>query len=473
MKKKFMCALFIGMLAIQGCGQAATSTENATNEEQAVETESDSRTEEGSQTEREEASEPIPEVTYVQPEMKGEISVNVYESNEWLDTAIAMFEEKYPDMKVNLHAFYQQEGEVDPTGMTSRPAGQTREDYVAQLNTELLSGKGDDIVITSAGLPLGQYIKMGIFEDLSGYLAAAEEINEENYYMNLFDAYRTASGALYQMPISACAIPIFTFPTELVENTGMDPTAGGEPITWREALDAAEEMYDASTLPNTVMLDGGYIAGPIFNGIVASCVDYESGTVNVDKEKITAILGVFEEMAYFQTYSNSEGEIVTYRFGYTPDYETAYFVASGKEKGVQWETDSGKVCLSPYYAYDFGINSQSENKELAWEFLRFLVSEEVQTLPSCPNAGVCRAGLRARVEGSLDAGSWTEENPEVKEKVVQLVDTWVSQITGYYPEDTDILQIADGVYFQVMDGSLTAEEAADEVEKKLKQFISQ
>lgn len=411
------------------------------------------------------------ETDYTPPEMKGEISISVYESSEWLDTAIAMFETKYPHVKVNLHAFYEGRAKVDATGMTSRPAGQTREDYIAQLNTQLLSGKGDDIVITSVGLPVGRYAAMGIFEDLSMYLEAAEKIKGEAYYMNIFDACRTEDGSLYALPVSVCAIPVFVFPTALIEDTLIDPTQSGEPLTWREALDFAEEMYDASTLPNTFMPDAHSIVGALFNVTVASFVDYKNQTVSVDEEKVLDILSVFEEMEYFQTGDSGEGVYIPYHLGYRPDVEVAYSVAQGELKAVQWKQDSGKVCLSPYFSCDFGITSQSKNKGLAWEFLRFLISEEVQTLPSCPNAGVCKAGLRARVEGYAD--TLTTVTPELKEEMVRLVDGWVSQITGYYPEDTDVLQIAEGVYREYLDGSLTKEQTVDALTKRLRQFISQ
>lgn len=488
-KKSVIALLLVCLLVLWGCGNGQQTaetkqpegnpTEGTMPEKDAVsgedggasenkevqdgqgnQTESDSQTAMESQTGAESPK---------RPEMKGEISVNVYESSEWLNTAIAMFEMKYPNMKVNLHAFYENSGEVDPTGMTSRPAGQTREDYIAQLNTQLLSGKGDDVIITSVGFPLGRYVSMGIFEDLSAYLEAAEEINEEAYYMNIFDAYRTESGALYEMPVSVCAIPVFTFPTGFIENTGIDPTRSGEALTWREVLDFAKEMYDASTLPDTSMPSAYNIVGAQFNGLGASFVDYENQTVTVDGEKIVELLGIFEEMEQYRT----GGAVNPYHISYQPDSEIALSVALGQCKAAQWKQDSGKVCLSPYYVYDFGITSQSKNKELAWEFLRFLVSEEVQTLPSCPSAGVCKAGLRVRIEGYADTLTEIDVTPELKEKMVQAADSWVSQITGYYPEDTDVLQIADGVFREYMDGALTAEQVAEELTKKLRQFISQ
>lgn len=417
---------------------------------------------------------------YKQPAMKGEVNVNVYESSEWLETAAQMFMAKYPDMKVNIHTFYTGTDALvtengSTSSMTSRPAGQKREDYTAQLNTQLLSGKADDIVITSVGLPLGRYVKMGVFEDLSWYLKSAKEINDSNYYMNIFDAYRTKSGALYQLPISATAIPLMNFDKKLIDQTGIGPAEGTSAITWREALDLGEKMYEASTLPNTFMPDARSIVGDLFTKSVVASINYDTGKIELDKEKMLGLLGVFKELENYKTvpegfdFFNNECH-TPYIVGYSPDVENALHAVRKELSPLQWKYDDGNVYLSPYYAYDFGITSQSKNKELAWEFLKFLISDEVQTLPSCPNAGVNKKGLQARVEGYANTEGCSAE--ETKE-MISLVDGWVSQITAYRAEDTDLIQISEGVLNKFIDGNLSAEETIDQLTSRLEQYMNE
>lgn len=418
---------------------------------------------------------------YVTPEMKGEISVNVYESSEWLDAAVALFEEKYPDMKVDVRVFFGgQDVEIKENGgveIGSRPAGQTREDYIAWLNTRLISGDAEDIVITSVGLPLGRYETMGVFEDLTPYLAAAEEITEENYYMNMFDAYRTEDGKLYQMPISAMATPLFLFDKTVIENTGIDPASGKTTMTWREALDASKELYQASTLPNTFMSEPRMIVGDQITKQVAASMDYMSGEVHLDKEKLLEKLAVFDELKDYQMRPkdfdpHKQKDYMQYQLAYVPDVQLAKWVENGDVSAVQWKHDDGKVYLCPYFILDFGLNSHSENKALAWEFLRFLVSEEAQALPSCPYAGVNKAGLKARVRGQV----LMEEPDAAEEKIAEiteLVDGWVSQITAYQPEDTDLIQISEGTFMEYMSGTLSAEQMADVLEERLEQYMNE
>lgn len=418
---------------------------------------------------------------YVQPEMKGEININVYESSEWLETAASMFTKKYPDMKVNIHDFFNGTDVLINTGSgetaIARPSGQTREDYISQLNTEILSGEADDIIITSIGLPIERYIKMGIFEDLSSYLEGAEEINDSNYYMNIFDACKTEKGALYQFPISAFAVPTVRFDKKLIENTGIGPAPNTTAISFREALELGKQMYDASTLPNTFLGagDAKNMIGDIYTKTVISSINYDTGEVELDKEKIKEYLTIIEELKAYKFVPsdfdllNEECHIPS-SIQYTQDIEAAAFMLQGENATFQWKSDDGKVYLSPYFALDFGITSQSKNKELSWEFLKFLVSEEVQTLPTCPWSGVHKSGLKARVEGYLTTAGYAQEDAQ---KIVSTVEGWVLQINAYRPENTDLIQISEGTLNEYAEGKTTAEETINNLISRLEQYMNE
>ena len=413
---------------------------------------------------------------YVQPEMKGEITVSVYQSEEWLEMAVQMFEDKYPDMKVKVEPFYTGVDtfvvEGGGASMIDRPAGQEKEDYAAWLNTQLLSGDAGDIVITSEGLAVEKYESMGVFEDLSPYLDSAEEINGEGYYMNIFDAYRTESGALYQFPVSAMASPLFLFDKEIVEETGRLSEIEGKSLTWREALTLAEEMYDASSLPGKGMPEAWSLLGNIFTKEVISSVDYTNGQVKLRDKEMLEIMEAFDEFGYYIPFVWDEygNNFKVFGLDYAPDTLAASMILDGEYVAAQWMQSDGLVHLSPYFTKDFGINSRSENKALAWEFLKFLLSDEVQTLPSFPWAGINKNGLQARVDAYCDGYEGLKDKSG---EMLKLIDSWLSPVNGYRSEDTDLIQVGDAVLASFMDGSLTAEEAVKEAEFRLQQYLSE
>lgn len=413
---------------------------------------------------------------YMQPEMKGEIIVSVYQSEEWMEMAVQMFEEKYPGVKVQVEPFYTGRDSVVVEGsgstLVDRPAGQTKEDYATWLNAQLMSGSAGDIVGTSDGLAIQKYENMGVFEDLSLYLEGAAEINDESCYMNIFESYRTETGELYQFPVSAMACPLFMFNAEIVQETGNLSKIKGKSLTWREALTLAEEMYDASDMPGRCLPEARAILGNIFTKTVVDSVDYDNNKVKLQETELLEILGAFEEFNYYNTYMGAEetGDFKVMGLEYTPDTTAAgVLVMSGEYIAAQWKQADGKVHLSPYFARDFGINSQSKNKALAWEFLRFLLSDEVQTLPSFPYAGINKKGLRERVEAYCDADNLQGQSDEM----LKMISDWLTQINGYRMEDTDLIQIGDAILMDFMDGSLTAEETVREAKFRLEQYLSE
>lgn len=414
---------------------------------------------------------------YVQPEMKGEITVSVYQSEEWLEMAVQMFEKKYPDMKVRVEPFYTGMDtyivENGGVSLVDRPTGQTKEDYATWLNTQLLSGNAGDIIITSEGLAIQKYENMGVFEDLSFYLDNTAEFNEESYHMNIFDAYRTETGELYQFPVSAMACPLFIFDKKIAEETGKAENINGKAMTWREALTLGEEMYDASSLPGKGMPEARTILANIFTKEVAASVDYTNEKVQLREKELFEILEAFDEFGYYNAYTWDAGSDNFKIFGleYTPDTTAAgVLVMSGGCLAAQWMQSDGKVHLSPYFTKDFGINSRSENKDLAWEFLKFLLSDEVQTLPAFPYAGINKNGLRARIETYC---STSEIFDGRSEEMLKMIDGWLSLVNGYRPEDTDLIQLGDGILAEFLDGTLTAEEAVQEAGFRLEQYLSE
>lgn len=414
----------------------------------------------------------------------GTLTVSVYEADEWLRAAASEFMIQHPEVTVVIHDFkngtdldiYSDSG-VGDSG--SRPTGQTREDYISQLNTQIMSVQAEDLILTSSGIPIERYIQMGVFEDLTPYLQSAGEITEEDYYMNIFDACRAKDGGLYQFPLSVMAVPLMEFNAELMENTGVSIPEDTDRISWREALDLAEEMCDQSTLPNTFMVEPHSIVGNIFTKASMDAMNYQTGKVEFDRERMMTILDTYGELSGYQKlpddWSWEETAYLPFSISYRQDWEWAVDAVCHPDSYIvkQWEQDDGKVYLCPYYALDFGINAASENKGTAWAFLKFLASEQIQTLPSLPWAGINKAGLRARVDGALSSGGYGDFSEEQKQAILQQLEQWILMINAYRQEDTDLIILTESVLAEFTAGNRSAEETLDDLQYKLEQFMSQ
>lgn len=109
--------------------------------------------------------------------------------------AASQFQSEHPDVRVEVRTAVEDGGSVT-------------EEMIQGLNTELLSGKGADILILD-GLPADSYIEKGILMDLSNLVEELESSGE--MYNNLLDGLKEDDGKIYQVPAR------FSFPLLLGE----------------------------------------------------------------------------------------------------------------------------------------------------------------------------------------------------------------------------------------------------------------
>ena len=402
-----------------------------------------------------------------EPEGKAVLQINVDQSYEWLETAVQMFQKKNPDITIEVQVFNGKAGDEEWN------EADAQKEYAIWLDGQLLSGDAGDIVLTSAGLHVEKYEDTGLLEDMTPYLESAEEIREDGFYMNIFDAFRSESGALYELPIAGMASPLFTFNRTVAEETGVLAVleaAEKKSMTWEEALALGEEMFQTSTHPRRALLVEQSFLFNIFRQEVAASVDYANAQVQLREKELYDVLAAYEKIDYYNSISDREQPSWAFGLVNVEDTTVANSNLRGYELNFQWERSDGKIYIFPHTLVNFAITGQSEQKTLAWEFLKFLLSDEVQTLPEFPYASINKNGLRARVSAYCEEYEVPEENIE---EMVNLLDEWLTQIDAYVPEDLSLLIMTYSVWEEFANGNLTTEEVIQEVELRLEQYLSE
>ncbi len=139
--------------------------------------------------------------------------------------AVSAFSQANPETDVSVHI-----------GRSADSGAQTDDDIIRQLNTELVSGTGPDVLILD-GLPIQSLIRQGMLSDLSGL------VDESQYYGGILGAY-AQDGKTWAYP--TC------FAVNLMMQT---PGAGGTDI---ESIQTLEDMRPLLTDAASVEF-GGYI----------------------------------------------------------------------------------------------------------------------------------------------------------------------------------------------------------------------
>lgn len=114
--------------------------------------------------------------------------VTVYSLEEWDEVrqAIAQYQTGHPDTYVKY--------EVALSGTD----GNSREDAIKKLNTELMAGKGPDVIILDE-LPAKSYMEKGILMDLKPHIDGLS--GDAALLPNIVEAF-TENGSVYMMPVS-------------------------------------------------------------------------------------------------------------------------------------------------------------------------------------------------------------------------------------------------------------------------------
>ncbi|MDD2978486.1 MAG: extracellular solute-binding protein [Hespellia sp.] len=113
-----------------------------------------------------------------------ELKVYSLEDQSFLRQAISLFQKNHPDTYINL--------EIGVTGED----GVTREDALRTLNTDILAGKGPDVLIMD-GMPINSYIQKNMLLDITNVVKKIKK--SDGMLESVTDAYKT-DGKLYAVP---------------------------------------------------------------------------------------------------------------------------------------------------------------------------------------------------------------------------------------------------------------------------------
>lgn len=306
------------------------------------------------------------------------ITVSVPASDRQLELAASIFQKEHPEYKVAIQAY----PSADNTGSDY-------ETYVKNLNTQILSGKGPDI-ISAAGLPYDKYISKKILTDLSDMMAGDKSFDMNKYYTNIFDALKT-DGSLYVMPTG------FTFNVMMANRAILDEDSikiDDSHWTWKDFKAASEIVTGKdgarAALPGVSSMD---MLSLFTGGSYRSYIDADNKSASFTSEGFTDLLDTVKAFSDEKLVNNSvqtdmvsvldaagRGSIVFYPCSIY-DYFMYWFMKSAFNDhlslyNVPSEGTSGSRTFTTNSLY--AINKNSGHTELAWEFMKVLLSDEVQ-----------------------------------------------------------------------------------------------
>lgn len=255
---------------------------------------------------------------------------------------------------------------------TSNYTETSYEDAVTNMNNDLISSNCPDIIALSS-LNVSQLAAKGVFEDLTPFLEQSASLNREDYLENILDAY-TYDGRLVSIPA--------TFSLQTVIGRASDV---GTEMGW--TLEELIAYADAN--PGASVFDGMTQEAMLRVFLTyneENFIDWEAGTSNFNTEefkKLLAFVNRFPEEYDWSADNLSEatkiqnGDVLlanTYISDFN-DIQMYYEMFGGEITCIGYPTMDGSAGCVLYANGAYAITAKSSNKEAAWSFIEYFLSE--------------------------------------------------------------------------------------------------
>lgn len=392
-----------------------------------------------------------------------EVNLYMLEDNVTMRQAIATYQRQNPGVFINIQVGVEEGGSM------------TKADAIRTLNTQLLAGKGPDLLLLD-GLPVQSYIEKGVLLDMSNW--AKEKIEQGEWLPNIVGAFQEEN-SIYTLPLR------FSLPTMWGNKAIIENIKGIEDLaSWAKSNPDKEVFYKMS--PEKLM---NLLYGPTAH----TWID-EKGQIK-EAEFIT-FLEAIKELT--QVDNMGEQDEIAWNF-----LSTEYMAS--KDTQLHLENISGFDGLNYQYSgitqrgdgdFDLifageestfeprgiiGINANSKYQDIAREIVQLAMSKEVQSVNLGDGLPVHKQTFEEQAvlnpEQNFMSFPVSFEKPiamiEVTQEVYSKVKELAEKATIPVVKDEVLLNLIIEETKGYFNGEKTAEEAASAVAKRTRAYLAE
>ncbi|MEA4823873.1 MAG: extracellular solute-binding protein [Clostridiaceae bacterium] len=383
---------------------------------------------------------------------------------------------------------------------SSIAAGETEYDWEAgmkKFNTEIISGNIPDIIQIDSNMPYDSYVAKGLLSDLYPFFEKDETLKKEDYLLNIFTAFET-NGKLYSVT------PSFSVYT-LVGKT----SRVGDRTSWTmdDLVAAMQSLPEGAQLFSEMTRDNFLQFAITLSS--SSYIDQEKGTCSFNTESFQTLLKLAKtfpeeidyETMYGKDYDWTQYELqyrndktllmimYMYDFAYLHTVEAATFGEPVSLIGFPNDSGAGSAIIANQ---QYAIASSSKNKDGAWAFLRYFLTDEYQGAIDNGEFPVKLSALEKYKARAMEPNTYEDENGNTVEMPntyyidnqeidigyptqadVDRIYSFISSLDTVYRTDSSLMEIINeeaGAFFV---GQKTVEEVSNIIQNRVQIYISE
>mgnify|MGYP001172881538 CR=1 FL=1 len=432
------------------------------------------------------------------------VTVSVMTSNRFLELAKQKFEKAHPGINIDIKEYVA----APPTdGKLIVKAGDPQsadpknvEKYASGVNTELMSGKASDLIFMDS-LSYKKYADKKLLENLDALMKNDKNFHMDDYYTNIFDAMKYKDG-LYVLPIGIQLQLLAGNPAAL---GGVKIDDGGWTwADWKNIVASAARDDNKDGAPDYYAL-AGLDRQPLLRTLLGTSydkfVDEAGKKANFQSREFIDLLNLckslFDEKliqpemnrrsaAMFQPIHANE-------YAATLISLQATFDGQGVLYNMPAEHDANGTSFIP--TMQLALNSKSKNKQEAWEFMKFLISEEMQSARELLSFAVNKKAGKAQQELAKamtdpNSGAGSGSNPgqkqlrlmidgkefvpkPIEQKDLDVLERYVSGVKSAAQTDPKVLDIVLQETAPFFSGQKSAEDTAKIIQSKVSTYLQE
>lgn len=363
-----------------------------------------------------------------------------------------------------------------------------------QMNTDIISGKGPDIIELSGG-NMRMYAAKGILEDLYPYMDADEEISREDFLENVKKAYEI-DGKLYTLP------PRFYINTVLAK---VSKVGERNSITLDELMEIADALPEGAQLYEYATKSSILLANIMMN--LDEYVNWNTGECKFGSEDFIKALEFANRFdAEFQWNQDDmsrpekirQDVLLMTQTSISSMQEYIMFEAMFGEPiaFVGYPTTKDNGSFLSHDGSSMAINAKSKYKDGAWQFIRGQLTEEAQEGSSVRGGfgfPVRKSALEKQFEEDMteeyyedvdgskkrnEKTNWGYDGFEVrifaaKDYEVETVRELIENTDTLYQYDEKMMEIVSEEANAFFEGQKSAKEVADIIQNRIQVYVNE
>lgn len=390
--------------------------------------------------------------------------VAIQDSYPVIDDAIRKFEEEHPGVRVRY------------------VSGIPKSDYPEWLSERMLMGEPPDVMMVLDS-EFSRLVELGMLEDLDPWMEMDKDFDPEAYYETALMSGHIM-GAQYALPMET--VPYLMFVNKTLLNQENIPIPE-ENYTFADLYDICRKVTkdtDGDGIPDQFgiykysWLDAAWANGAVMFSDDGRTCNFTSTQLLYAIRFAKSLDALNQNQRVTQeTFDSGKVAFMPLSFAEYRTYKS-YPYKIKKYTSFQWDCIS--MPKGPYGdnvslvdSLNVGISSRSRHKELAWEFLKLLTSDEeiqMKIFEYTPAASVLRS-----VTESQEAEAIIRETLDGTEKMIdgafisKVIDN--GRIKPKFASYQEAIQLADGEILKLFDEDTDLDNAMRLIQRKVQSFI--